>query len=882
VRDVTAGESTFTRLEWPLSTCCTFTGTYLTNGHNYEFKVAAIGGPGVPDSPPSAPVSVTPLALPPTNLTATAGNGQVVLNFTESLTPSWYWIYVRDVTAGEANFTKLDWPLSTCCTFTAAYLTNGHTYQFKMSTVGFNGTLDSVSSNVVSATPTGPPPGAPSNLRATPGNGQVVLNWTASSTPGAWYWIYVRDVTAGEATFTRLEWPVSTCCTFTGTYLTNGHTYQFKVVTIGSPDSEPSNVVSVVPLALPPTNLTATAGNGQVVLNFTASLTPSWYWIYVRDVTAGESGFTKLDWPLSTCCTFTAAYLTNGHTYQFKVSAVGFNGTLDSVASNVVSTTPMAPPLAPPTNLTATAGDGQVGLTWVSGATPSWYWIYQRDVTAGESGFTRLPYPVSTCCSFTAGYLANGHTYEFKVAAAGSPGQPDSVPSNVVSSRPMPPFPQAPSGLTASVGNASVTLHWTASPTAGVYYWIYQRDVTTGQQWQRLPWPVTSCCTFNGGLLTNAHTYEWRLTAANLSGISGYSNTVSGRPMPPFPQPPTGLTATTGDASVTLHWTASPTAGVAYWIYQRDVTGGGGFVKLPYPILTCCTFNGGLLINGRTYEWKIVAGNEAGTSGYSNTVSGRPMPPLPATPGNVHATSAGPGRVTITWTGNTSNTSTTFYYLSYRLAGDSLWTNLPYPITARSWSFYDNDYRGDLYQFSVYANNITGSSGAADSNTVMLPDSRPGIFVHDRNNSNGANGLAWTLASDDCENRGWQLVCYDSFAPINPWTVGDYFLYPDDEVDFDNLLHCEAARRANIRYAEGRSKADAFGPDVLRHEERHSFQWSTVTNASIFIVMYLANPDYFENDANLYWGNYRNYMTERGITDRYSSGTLCMGYISIH
>ena len=75
-----------------------------------------------------------------------------------------------------------------------------------------------------------------------------------------------------------------------------------------------------------------------------------------------------------------------------------------------------------------------------------------------------------------------------------------------------------------------------ASPTPNVWYFVYQRDVTAGQSFQQLPYPVTTCCTFPGGLLTYGHQYEWKIVANNLAGNSGYTNTVSGRPMPSAPK----------------------------------------------------------------------------------------------------------------------------------------------------------------------------------------------------------------------------------------------------------------------------------------------------------------------------------------------------------
>src|SRR5207249_3169267 len=133
-----------------------------------------------------------------------------------------------------------------------------------------------------------------------------------------------------------------------------------------------------------------------------------------------------------------------------------------------------------------------------------------------------------------------------------------------------------------------------------------------GGIWQRLPYPVMTCCTFNGGLLVNGTTYKWRVRASNMTGDSAPSNVASARPMPPFPQPPTNLGATPGDGQVTLRWTASPTSNVYYWVEIRSQ--GGSWQRLQYPLSTCCSFTVSLLWNGTTYEFRLRATNLSGDS----------------------------------------------------------------------------------------------------------------------------------------------------------------------------------------------------------------------------------------------------------------------------
>ncbi|MFD1321868.1 phospholipase A2 [Micromonospora sonneratiae] len=800
-RDVTAGEADFTKLEYPVTECCTMTAGLLTHGHEYEYKITALnaGGEGTASTTARA-TAEAPSPVAPTNLHATAGSAQITLTWDSSDPSAWYWVYLRDVTTGE-DFHKLEYPVITCCTMTAGELTNGHIYEFKVTTIGTAGGRESEPSNVVVVQPVGLAPGTPSDLTALAGNGQVTLNWTASSTPDSWYWVYMRDVTAGGE-FRKLEYPVTTCCTMTAGQLTNGHTYEFKVTTIGTggPDSSPSNTVSAQPVAPAPGapgNLTATASNGQVTLNWTASSTPnSWYWVYMRDVTAGDE-FRKLEYPVTTCCTMTAGQLTNGHTYQFKVTAVGTDGA-ESEPSNTVSARPVAPAPGAPGNLTATASNGQVTLNWTASSTPnSWYWVYVRDVTNGES-FRKLEYPVTTCCTMTAGQLTNGHTYQFKVTTVGT-GGPDSSPSNTVSARPVAPVPGAPSGLYAIPGDGKVTLVWTASSTPNSWYRVYLRNATTGQSWQQVPVPINTCCTFTAGYLVNGHIYEFKVATIGTGGAadSPTTNAVSAQPMQPVATPPSNLTATAGDGKAVLRWTASATPHVMYWIYLRNVSTGGGWQRLPLPISTCCTFTGSYLTNGQTYEFAVSAFNGRNESATSNVVRVYPAPPAPNAPGRPVATtwlSADKlsAITSLTW-GASTNTQSVFYRLDYRNSTrQSNWNK----IEVGPNRYYSTPYfiGGDTYEVRILAWNMSGSTFS--SSTFMEPKrSKPALYNYftypsatsqsawqnAKNNSGRYSEYGFNWSDNGCSNPADTKFTYEY--------GNDFFRVPCQRHDFGYRNH---------------------------------------------------------------------------------------------
>src|SRR5580658_1419437 len=86
--------------------------------------------------------------------------------------------------------------------------------------------------------------------------------------------------------------------------------------------------------------------------------------------------------------------------------------------------------------------------------------------------------------------------------------------------------PPAPTGLTATAGNAQVSLSWSASSGATSYN--VMRGTANGGPYTTISAPTTTSYSDTG--LTNATTYYYVVTAANANGASGDSNQASATP----------------------------------------------------------------------------------------------------------------------------------------------------------------------------------------------------------------------------------------------------------------------------------------------------------------------------------------------------------------
>jgi fibronectin type 3 domain-containing protein len=338
------------------------------------------------------------------------------------------------------------------------------------------------------------------------------------------------------------------------------------------------------------------------------------------------------------------------------------------------STVPSAP-----TGLSAAAGNAQITLSWTASSGATSYNLY-RGLSPGGESTTPIATGITTV-TYTDTGLANSTTYYYKVTAVNSAGtsgySTEASAMPVAGSQPIPngTYTLAPAnapGLRLDVAgagtangtnvdivtaNGATNQQWIFTNISGSIYRLspahaasqgldVNGQLTTSgtnvQTWQYLGqqnqrWALSLVS--GGYLLIPQHATSMRLNATGTTSGSNVNQLTANSSNAQVwnivsigaPPAPAGLSATAGNAQISLSWGAASGA-TSYNVY-RGTTAGGESTTAVASGLTGTTYNNTGLTNGTTYYYKVRAVNASGTSGYSNEASAVPGAPA----GNTHA-----------------------------------------------------------------------------------------------------------------------------------------------------------------------------------------------------------------------------------------------------
>ena len=668
-----------------------YTMTGLLNGTTYSVYVKSTNGAG--DSPATTfgPFTLGKTAPQvPVITSVVAGNESMTVNFTapynggDALTG---YKYILNDSVADASAVTI---AVVSNSFVISGLTNGTAYTVKMSAVNTMGTsaYSTVSSSVVPKTV----PGAPTVTSVTPGNQQVVVEYTVSeSTGGAEITQYNYRLNGGSAV--ALDGSGSP---FTISGLTNGTSYTVAMTAVNAAGESAPSVSSeaFVPSTTPSTPViqSITAGNESVSVGFT--------------VDNGGSALTSLEYSLNDASNVSLAPvssplvisgLTNGTAYRVKIQVSNANGSTEMSEYSEYATpvtTPGAPSISEiiagnqfiEVSFSPPLDDGSSAITG-----------YKYSLNGGSFsavGLIQSPYRI------TNGIL-NGTSYSVRLIATNSVG--DSVASATSDSVVPCKLPDAPRILSVQNGDKQSTLQLSPGNNGGSEILSYTYSVNDSE-------PVVVSSISSPLVFSNLEVgvvYSFQINATNSVGDSVLATTTfTGMSIP---DEPVIVGASAGNRSIIVEFTAPNANSSSITGYKYSIQEG---VYLSATLLDATHVSITGLSANTEYNVKLAAVNAIGQSADSYSASATPYTfPLAPTIGTITVDN---GTASIEFTAQSDNGSIITEY-EYSLNNGSYieYPSIESPLVLSGLS------NGVAYTIKMKAKNAAGVSVTASSASFM-------------------------------------------------------------------------------------------------------------------------------------------------------------------
>lgn len=249
-------------------------------------------------------------------------------------------------------------------------------------------------------------------LTATGGDGSITLKWDKVDGADGYYVQYSQKNADSWSTIANVGGTE-----FTHTGLKNGDVYDYRIIPFTvinnketASDAYAQKVTGKAGINLPaPADFTATAGDGQITLSWTAVNGAEGYCVYL---VAGDGSKYLLDKVSKTTAIHTN--LSNNSTYTYSVCAYKYvDENLVEGDFSVNRTATVGVVLNAPTDVTAAAGAEQVSLSWKKSDGAEGYVVYSYNMA--QMSFA--PVGIVTNTSFVHTGLTAGRDYTYMVAA---------------------------------------------------------------------------------------------------------------------------------------------------------------------------------------------------------------------------------------------------------------------------------------------------------------------------------------------------------------------------------------------------------------------------------------------------------------------------------
>lgn len=447
--------------------------------------------------------------------------------------------------------------------------------------------------------------------------------------------------------------------------------------------------------------------------------------------------------------------------YWVSVTARNASGTGPASSPRVATSTTAIPPPAGVTVGSPTASTLTASWTAASGAT-----AYIATAYSAETGGTVVSSCTTSSTSCAIGSL-NGNTQYWVAVQVSAPAGANSDSSRVAGTTSA-GVPTAPTSVSTTVADTSITARWSAPSSNG-------GSAITGyraQAWSAASGgSVIDFCETTGTScqikpLTNGTTYYVAVYATNTAGDGASSDRIAATPGG-SPSAPRSVTATRGDGSVSVEWQAPATDATSVTSYTAQIRASA--TSSAAVIGSCtgtglgCTITG--LDNGTTYYVSVFATASSGDGPASSFVSVSRLG-APSAPREVAAT-AGNGFAAVSWRApaDTGGSAIQRYVVrAYRDAegGDPITTCEPNPLSSLRCNL------GPLPNGSAYFVDVT-----ATNSRFVSPASSPRVRVFTAAAPDAPRTVTAVLEGSGVRVR-WQTPPSDGGYAITRYTATAY------------------------------------------------------------------------------------------------------------
>lgn len=363
---------------------------------------------------------------------------------------------------------------------------------------------------------------------------------------------------------------------------------------------------------------TILSGNSTVSLQWNANPSSENITSYKIEYTSDGSNWNILPGNVTTN-SVTVGSLINNIRYTFRVSALNSSG---AGLGATTQGTPVGP--LPVSNLSATAGDGKVTLSWTLPTSTAFVInnIQIRYSSNSGTSYTTLPLLAANQTSRIIDSLTNSTNYLFDVILITNLGNSTPVSAN---STPIGSIPTAVRNIAATPSSASVLLSWSTPSNSGTSDLRYKVDYKLASEgnYSLLTENITDLSYNVLGLLYNTN-YNFRVSAINSSGV-GPSTTISSTTLTIPPSEPLSLQLSVVSATqINATWSAPSNNGgsaITDYIIEISNNGGANFLVFPDAVSAATSRNITGLTTATNYIVRIIARNASGDSLPSITAS---------------------------------------------------------------------------------------------------------------------------------------------------------------------------------------------------------------------------------------------------------------------